>query len=440
MKGLSAKLKRLLRSVIATVSSKHEMLALLRNPLYSNAIYIILANAANALCGFIFWMVVAHCYTEDDIGLAAGVLSAASLLTMISGMGLGSGLIRFLGTSKNPSALLNSVFTAVGLASLAAALVFLLGLGHWWSKDLVFIRGNAIYLIVFLLVIPAAGLFGLTDQAFIAGRRAGFILAKNLIFNALRLALPALLAVILHSFGIFASWGTAMLVAFLVGAFFFLPRARAGYRLSFRFDRKAVKEVLRFSFANYIGDIFGAAPILILQSSIILSMMDPKSNAYFSIAWAIGGMLSMIPAAMATSLFAEGSNDEARLEQHMLRSLKMVFLVLIPVVLLVVALADQLLLLFGSKYSQNGADLLRLLAVSSIPGAVNSIYFSAKRVQRHMEGIILSAILSAVIMLGLSILLLPSAGIIAVGIASLVCQVVITLAIMLEWGTRRWKG
>jgi O-antigen/teichoic acid export membrane protein len=315
------------------------------------------------------------------------------------------------------------------------ALIFLGGI-NLWSPALLFIKQNPIYFTVFLLFVLASTVSGLTWETFIAERRAGFVLAGGLIFNLLRLPLVILLAAFFHSFGIFASLTIAVGVALLLSVFFFLPRAQPGYRPFFAVNKKVLNETLHFSFANYLAILFWTAPGLVLPIMVV-NLLGAELNAYFYIAWAIGGVLSVIPIAASTSLFAEGSYEQERLGINIWRSLKMILLLLFPAVVLVLAFADKLLLLFGTAYSENATTLVRILAIGSLPLAVNIVYLAIKRVEKKLKVIVSLTAFVAVVTLGLTYLLLPHMGINGAGIAWLTSQLVIALVIITSWLKRR---
>jgi O-antigen/teichoic acid export membrane protein len=194
--------------------------------------------------------------------------------------------------------------------------------------------------------------------------------------------------------------------------------------------------MLHFSFANYLAILFWTAPGLVLPIMVV-NLLGAELNAYFYIAWAIGSLLSVIPGAASISLFAEGSYEEERLGVNIWRSLKMILLLLAPAVILVLAFADKLLLLFGSAYSENATTLVRILAISSLPLAVNIVYLAIKRVEKKLKVIVSLTALVAVVTLGLTYLLLPHMGINGAGIAWLISQAVIALVIMASWLKRR---
>ncbi len=429
-------LYNLLSEVVKIATSKERLKGLIHVPLYSNALYLMAASVVSALLGFVFWMIATRFYSAEDIGLASAAISAVSLLAMLANFGLGYGLIRFLPQSgKNASSMINSCLTLGILASVVLAVIFLGGLG-FWSPALLFIRDNSVYLAAFIIFTLVFTLSTLTEQAFVAERRASFVLAKSLIFNLLRLPLPILLAAFFHSFGIFASWGISLGVALLFSVFFLLPRAQPGYRPFITINRRIVNDILHFSFANYLSIFFWAAPNFVLPIMMV-NLLGGEPNAYFYIAWATGSILTMIPTAVSTSLFVEGSYEEKKLGLNIQRSLKMVFLIHMPAVILIVVFADKLLLLFGSSYSENATTLLRILSISSLPLAINIIYLAIKRVEKKLRIIIGLTAFIAVATLGLTYFLLPHMGINGAGIAWLISQGIVALVIVASWFKRR---
>ena len=146
----------------------------------------------------------------------------------------------------------------------------------------------------------------------------------------------------------------------------------------------------------------------------------------------------MIPTAVSTSLFAEGSYDETQLRSDIRRSLKMAFVILVPAVILVLVIADKILLLFGGAYSENATSLLRILSLSTLPLAINIIYLGIKRVQQDLKSIVGLTAFMAVVTLGLAYVLLSDMGINGAGIAWLAGQGVTALVVIVSF-FRRWR-
>ena len=400
---------------------------LLRVSLYRNAGYLMLASGVNSLAGFVFWAVAARLYPAEGVGLAAAAISAIGLLALLSTLGMDYGLIRFLpGSGDKVKNILNSCFTLSGLVSVALAVIFLAGL-KLWSPALLRIQQNPVFFISFVIFALAAVYRVFAERTFIAGRRAGFALTQGLVFNLLRFIPLVALAPLFNVFGIFASWGIGLGLAVIVSIPFLIPRVQPGYHPAPKIDRKSIGNMMHFSFANYGANIFWAIPILCLPLMVV-NLLGAEANAYFYVGWALGYLLVSIPVTVSFSLFAEGSHSEEQLGHNIDRSLRLL-LVLVPVIAIVFLAGERVLALFGSAYAENATTLLWVLAVSAIPVGLNHTYFTVKRVQKRMRGVIGLSAFIAVVTMVLSYLLLPRVGIIGAGIGWLIPQAIVAVAI-----------
>ena len=406
---------------------KDRIRKLLRVSLYRNAGYLMLASGVNSLAGFVFWAVAARLYPAEGVGLAAAAISAIGLLALLSTLGMDYGLIRFLpGSGDKAKNILNSCFTLSGLVSVALAVIFLAGL-KLWSPALLRIQQNPVFFISFVIFALAAVYRVFAERTFIAGRRAGFALTQGLVFNLLRFIPLVALAPLFNVFGIFASWGIGLGLAVIVSIPFLIPRVQPGYHPAPKIDRKSIGNMMHFSFANYGANIFWAIPILCLPLMVV-NLLGAEANAYFYVGWALGYLLVSIPVTVSFSLFAEGSHSEEQLGHNIDRSLRLL-LVLVPVIAIVFLAGERVLALFGSAYAENATTLLWVLAVSAIPVGLNHTYFTVKRVQKRMRGVIGLSTFIAVATMVLSYLLLPRVGIIGAGISWLIPQAIVAVAI-----------
>jgi O-antigen/teichoic acid export membrane protein len=428
---------KLLRDVFRTGTSLDNIKGLFRIPFYSNAFFLMIGSVSSALLGFVFWIVAARFYTNEEVGLASAIIAAMGLVVSLSRLGMGTGLVRFLHqTGEDANSTLNTVFTIGILSSFTAAFIFVIGLGIW-SPALLVLRDNPLYMVVFIVFTISSTLSEFVDNAFIAARKTGYTMFRAFIFSLLKMLLPIVLAAFMKSFGIFASWGIALMVALLISTLVFLPRAQPGYRFFFTVKKRILSDMVHFAFANYVSAfLWGASGVVF--PIMVVNRLGAESNAYFYIGWAMGGVLTVIPNAISTSLFAEGSYDETQLRAHVKRSLKLVFILLIPAVILTLLIADKLLLLFGREYSQNATALVRILALGTLPMAINIIYLSIKQVEKDLKAIVGLAVFVAVMSLALAYVLLPKIGINGVGIGWLAGQSCTALIIIVNW-LRGWR-
>jgi O-antigen/teichoic acid export membrane protein len=415
---------------LRVVMNRKGIKGIFRVSLYRNALYLIAASMINAMLGFVFWIVAAHYYTPEEVGLGSATISSVLLLSSFANLGLGYGLIRFLPKSINPVQMINTMLTTSILTSVAAASIFLAGLGVW-SPALVFIRENPLYLGLFIIFTAVFTTTGLIDNAFIANRRSGFIVTKNLIFSVLKIIMAVVLAASLAAFGILSSWGIAAIVAVMVGLIWLLPRAVSGYYPWPVMNTGVLKETSRFVAGNYVYALLWGAPAQVLPL-LIVNQLGATSNAHFYVAFSIAGLLFSVPTMAATSLFAEGSSDEKALGQHVGRSLKLAFIILVPAIIIVLLFASYLLLPFGANYSQEAANLLRILAVSALPLTVNITYLGTKQVEMKVRTMIIISCFTTILTIGLGFILIPRMGINGGGVAWVTGQGLMAIIIELE--------
>ena len=403
-------IRRTAVEVVGIATSRELLRQHLRTPLYQNAYYLMGSTAVTAIFGMVFWVVTARLYPVTAVGLASAIIAALGLLSIFSNLGLGIGLIRFLPSAGEKSnSMVNTCFTLSGLASIVIALIFLAGLSVW-SPALLPVTRHPAFFAAFVLLAPVWTLNTLVGAPFVAKRSAKFSFATNAIMSVLRVVLLIIFATIFGSaFGIFASTGIAMSAALLITAFWFLPKVLPGYFPVPAIRKEAMGELSRYSGGNYLARTLLEMPPLVLPLMVI-NILGAEMNAYFYIAWSVTQMLLVIPSAVFNSLFAEASNEEESLRANIAKSLKLVLLLQLPAILVVLIIASHLLQIFGAAYSENGALLLRIMALSAIPWAINYLYITIGRVRKDVISVIRVSAVMTCLTLGLSLFLMLSTG------------------------------
>ena len=139
------------------------------------------------------------------MGLGLAIISAALLLAFIAGLGLDSGLIRFLPNADiSPFRLINSCLTLTGVTGIILAAVFLAGLPIF-SPTMLFIRESLFLGFAFTIFVSIRAMFNLLTPAYVARRRAEYSFVQSVLTGTLRFAILVLLGGGLGAFGIFVS-------------------------------------------------------------------------------------------------------------------------------------------------------------------------------------------------------------------------------------------
>jgi len=427
----SQRIKGIFTEVVRTATSKELLKKHLATPLYQNAYYLMASTAITSILGFVSLIIATRFYSTEAVGLSSAIIAALGLIALFAELGLGIGLIRFLpGAGKNSNDMLNACLTISGLASIAIALIFLVGL-DFWSPALLPVRQNAIFFSAFVIFAVITALQPLVADTFLARRNTKFILISNIIAGLSKLALVILFATFLNNaFGIFTSSGLSTAIALVIAVIWFLPKVQSGYRPIPKIKKEVLNKLGHYSVGNYIGRILLQMTPSILPLMVI-NILGAEMSAYFHVAWAVVSVLLVIPSSIFNSLFAEGSNDEASLRANITKSLKLMLLLLLPATLLILMIAGKLLLLFGQTYSDSGALLLRILALSVIPWGINYLYVSIARVTKNVSGVIKVAGLSTGFSLGLSYFLMLKMSLAGVGIGYIAGQSIVAIAVVI---------
>ncbi len=388
------------------------------------------ANVGNAAFGFVFWTAAARLYEPREVGLAAAAVSAVGLLAMLATLGLDQALVRFVPEAADPRGLVNSSLTLGAVVALVLSLGFVAGL-DLWSPALLPLRQHP--LAVAGLVVAAVGATGsgLLHNAFLAWRRAGLGLVQSSVFNVIRIVLVVAFAVGSQAVGLIGAWALGLAAGVSWGATSGLSRA-TGFRYRPVLQRAAVNDMTHFAFANYAATVLWGAPVFLLPL-LVANLTGPAAAAYFYVATAVGGLVTMIPWAVSASLFAHGSHDEEQLVRYALESGRAILLLLVPAVALILLLGDRVLLLFGRTYSAEGTRLLQFMALATLPLAVNFLFFSVRRVQRRMAPVVATTAWILAATLGLSVVLLPRMGLVGAGVAWLAAQTSVAMMLVARY-------
>ena len=404
----------------------------LHDPLFANAYFLMGNTLLSAGAGFFFWIFAARFYAPEDVGLGSALMAAAGLLCMFSLLGFDIGLIRYLPREKDKGGMINSCFTITAIAAMLLSVVFLFGL-HIWSPALMILRERAVFGLAFVLFVVAGSLAALQVNVFVAFRQAKYSFMQAVV-AAIRIAgLPLLVA--LGAFGIYAAAGIVSVFAFVIGNLLIL-RVYSAYRPGFMIRKRAVNDMMHYSFGNYIANIFATLPNFILPL-LVVNVLGAEMNAYFYVAWAIAFMLSAIPLAVSRSLLAEGSHSPDMLRRDVIRSLKFIFVLLIPAIVFVFVFGRYVLLLFGAEYAENSFEVLVVLCVASLPYAVNAVYTAVKRVQGGVGAVIWVYGVVAVITIVGGYLLMPGFGVMGPGYAWVVGNGIVAIAVGLKHSRRK---
>jgi O-antigen/teichoic acid export membrane protein len=336
--------------------------------------------------------------------------------------------MRFLPeASTNKGPLITLVFAFTGI--LAIVITFLFGITIQWTiPSLSEVLDTPIAVMAYMLLVVSVGYYGLVNAVFTGLRSAKFVFTQSIILGVLRIGFVAAFITVLGVIAILVSWALATWITIIISIMFIWPRMNQDYTSKRTRHIKPIIRVFKYSFSNFVAVSLWNLPLQ-LMPAILLHEISPEISAYFFIALVLADGIWSIPMAISQSLSVEGAFDTTSVIQHVKRSLRMIALTVLAANILVWFFGDKLLLLFGDEYSEQGVNILRILALATIPISINQVYIGVMRVRKTMVGPIIFVGVGTISILSATYILMPRLEILAPAIAILMGHTIVAILI-----------
>ena len=394
-------------------------------PLYRTGYYLILGTGITSLLGVAFWALAAHSYDARVVGLNAAAISAMLLVAEACTLGLAAVLVRYLPVAgASTRTLVFRSYAVTFSLALLVALVAALTSGLW-SPTLSFLASGG-WLIGFVLAAAGTTIFTLQDSVLTGLRAAKWIPLENAIYALAKLLLLIGLAATLTGSGPFVAWTAPLAVAVVLVNYLIFRRLIPAAPSEGSLDRR---NLISMATGNYAGKLFTLAGNLYMPI-LVANRAGPAEAAYFFVPWMVSLAIELVALNVMTSLTVEAATEMARLRALTRQALWHSMRLVAPIAAATALLAPWALLVFGGDYADEGATLLRLLAVGMIPNVIVTLGIGVARIQHRGRVVVGIQGAHAVMVLGASAVLLPSLGIVAVGICWTASQSILALILL----------
>lgn len=401
-------------------------------PLLLNGYALVLNAGLTALLGILFWMVATRLYSQEQVGLAAALISSMTTISYFSQMNLSSFLTRFIPDSGSGAGrLIAKTYATAGLVSALVALLFASGVGIV-AEPLEVIGANWGMMLLFVAATVLWTMFALQDAVLAGLRRATLVTGSNTVYALVKIGLLLGFAAFALSppLGIFFAW-TVPLLPIVVAVNLLIRRhvgtlpPEAPHR---PLDLRTASQFWRWDFLGSLalGAAFGLAPLMITGT------VGVEATAAYHLAWSFAYSIYLVGRAMSTSLVAEGATHPLRLHRLISDSLSHTLALIAGAVAVMLAFAPQIMGLFGPAYVDEGTPLLRLLALSCLPWSVTTLYCAAARVRRRTRTVAIVQVCTLAVFAAVSTALVGSLGAAGVALGWLVAHTAVCAGIVLR--------
>jgi O-antigen/teichoic acid export membrane protein len=378
-----------------------------------------------AAFGFVFWLVAAHLYKPTQVGIASTLISSMNFIAYFCLLGFNSTFIRFLPHSKKRDEQIDTGLILVLLATILVATIYVIA-APFFAPKLGLLHAHIGYAIAYVILSVGATINLITDSVFIAYRAAVYnFFIDGIAGSSIQLLLPIAL-VSLGAFGIYTAQGVAATVAMILSIVFMIKRFH--YHPSLKINKSVLREVLHYSSGNYVASLLNTAPTIVLPI-IILDTLGAAPAGYYYLAFMMANVLYAVSYAVAQSLFAEGSTNEAALKHLVTRAAKFISVLVVPASIGLVILGPIFLDFFGKTYGAHAKDLLFVLALAGpVMGGVG-ICSIIMRITKQTKALVIANAIYLVVTCGSGLLWIHK-GLVWAGVSWLLGQSV-TLLVML---------
>ncbi len=381
--------------------------------LYRNSFMLMANTVVQTALGSVFWVVAARRFGESDVGLLTATLSVVVLISTASCLGFPNALIRYL--PRNPGRTGEIALTSTTLAVVCAAVLFGLSLLTPWGLPLIH-GGASSGLVVLGLATVACSAAGMVcDAVFVAQRSSHLLLGKSTLGGVTKVA-----AVILVPAGGVADLALANLAGLVAAVALTIVLLATRLSRPLRLRRSALAGTWSFSIGNHLGMLFGILPITVTPV-IVLAARGAHEAAFFGMTLMLLGLLNVVPAMLAQSLYAELSADPEQRRRHIRRAAGAIYLILVPCVVALVLAAPLVLRAFGPAYATGATGCLRVMALGSLVASLSYLVdVCVNSLGRACSYVILNA--SNAILVLVAVAVAAPHGLTAVGVGWLVAQ------------------
>jgi O-antigen/teichoic acid export membrane protein len=345
--------------------------------LLSNAGSLFATTGVTSALGFVYWTIAAREFSQQAVGYGSAAASAMTLLGTIGMLGLGTLLVGELPRGSGGPGLVSAALLACGLGSLVIGLGFAAVAPHVNARFGV-ILGTPARATLFAAGVMFTGVTMVWDQATIGLLRGGLQLWRNSVLAITKLLILVATAVLLHDkfgFGIILSWvvGTALSLVFVAIRLRF-----NGTRILHRPDWGVLRGLGRTAMAHNWLNLAITMP-LSLTPVLVTVIVSPSANAAFYVATMLTNFLFIVPAHLATVLFAVVAADPRVVARKLRFALRLSYLIGLPGMAILILGSHLVLGLFGKGYAADATVPMCLLTLSYPSTVPKALYIAVCR-------------------------------------------------------------
>jgi len=391
-----------------------------------NSLAVAISGIATAGLGLVYWIVVGRMYPATEVGAAAAIIFAASMLAAFGNLGLGAYFERFLPVAGPLSLRLLTNGLAVGVLFGGVLAAGFLAFG---PVDEMF--ADAWQVAFFPVAVASLSLFALIDHICIGLQRAEWSAVKNVVHAVVKLVAAVGVASFLGRQGIVATWVVTALVGAIILWVIVIREIRRRITTAHPVPPALPpwRAQQRFIVGNY-GIYVANSLTPLLLPMIVIAQVGAGQNAYFAIVWQLITAVIVLLTMLIGPYVAEASAGDTDLRHLTYRFIAIMMGVATISAVGLATVGPLFLRLAGDDYADNGTTLLRVCSLALPLAAVGMIFVAVSRVRNRLLPALAAQVAGAVVNLALATTLLGGHGLVAVGWSTICAEALIVVLVI----------
>jgi hypothetical protein len=341
-------------------------------------IALIANGAATGILGLLYWIIAARLFGQTAVGRNSSLISAMLTVSGLAQLNYTRSLSSLIPPARAGAVrLVARVYLLVSALSLAAGATMAAVLPHVSSRY-TYLQPASLAIPGFAVAVAFWSLFTLEDTVLASSRKASIVPAENVSFGLAKLGLLFLFFEVGGGqLSIFLAWVLPLiLIVPLVNVYAFRRALPPLADLPIQLTRVPERWV-KLDFAGYMFWLLGTSPLPFL----VLGFLGPVKAAAFYLPLTVTTAVDVVTLNVGNAITAEVTRNGGRIDGHATRFVVGYWLVVLVGSLVIVAIAPQVMAVFGRHYKTGSASVLRMLLAASAPRAAMFLTNALARAQ-----------------------------------------------------------
>jgi O-antigen/teichoic acid export membrane protein len=368
---------------------------------------LIANGAATGLFGIAYWIVAARLFGQTALGQNASLIAGMSMISGLAQLNYTRALSSLIPPARSGAVrLVGRVYLVVSVVSLILGALFAAILPEVSSRYS-YLRPASLAIPGFALAVALWSIFTLEDTVLASARKASIVPFENGFFGLAKLGLLFVFAAVkVGHLSIFLAWVLpVVLIVTPINVYNFRRALPALADLPAE-PAPPPERWVKFDFGGYMFWVVGTSSLPFL----VLGFLGPIQAASFYLPLTVASTVDLVTMNVGNAITAEVTRNGGRVDRHAARFIAGYWLLVLAGSIFIVALAPQIMAVFGHHYKSGSPIVLRLLLGASAARAAMFLMNTLSRAAGKGGRILLVQATASILTLGIGLTLMPKIG------------------------------